>query len=190
MATVPDRAAEPREGRKQRVDRELIELLNELRVALPGIQVLFAFLLILPFSQGWAAVSELERLVYFATFLFTAAATALLIAPSSYHRLRFRAGTPAKERMLLISNRLAVAGLACVAVAIAGTVFLIADVLFGGLAAFVVAVAVGLWFCLFWYVIPLRSGRSVEDRADDTPDAGQVDVSERERRAIRAADEG
>src|SRR5438445_13719808 len=101
------RLEQPQEGEKQRVDRELIELLNELRVALPGVQVLFAFLLIVPFSQGFAKVSSAQRAVFFAAFLCTAIATALLIAPSSYHRIHFRRHD--KERMLITSNRLALA---------------------------------------------------------------------------------
>ena len=98
----------PDEGPKERVDRELIELLNELRVALPGVQVLFAFLLILPFSQRFREVTSAQRGVYFGAFVCTAVATALFIAPSSYHRLQFRQKD--KERMLLSANKMAIAG--------------------------------------------------------------------------------
>ena len=87
------------EDRKERVDRELIELLNELRVVLPGAQVLFAFLLVLPFTTR-VELSALQRDVYFAAFLCTAFGTALLMAPSTNHRLRFREYD--KERMLLV----------------------------------------------------------------------------------------
>ena len=149
--------SEAGEHPKQRVDRELIELLNELRVALPGVQVLFAFLLTLPFSQGWASITELERLVYFGSLMCTAAATALLIAPSAYHRLNFRAPVAHKERMLFISNKLAISGLALVAVAIGGAVFLVADVLFGIPIAVIVAIVTAAWFVLLWYVLPLRT---------------------------------
>ena len=143
------------EDHKERVDRELIELLNELRVALPGVQVLFAFLLILPFQQGFAKISGTGRTVYFATLITTSAATALLIAPTSWHRLRFRAGD--KERMLLVSNRLAIAGTLLLAVSTTLAVYLITDVIFDGWAP-VVAAANALWFAVFWYVLPL-SGR-------------------------------
>ncbi len=105
------------------VDRELIELLNELRVALPGVQVLFAFLLILPFSQGFREVTSAQRAVYFGAFVCTAVATVLFIAPSSYHRLQFRQRD--KERMLLSANKMAIAGTAFLALAILGVVFLI-----------------------------------------------------------------
>ena len=90
------------------LDRELIELLNELRVALPGVQVLFAFLLIVPFSNGWDQVTEVQRYVYFVAFLCAAISSAFLIAPSTYHRLRWREGD--KEHMLVTANRLAIAG--------------------------------------------------------------------------------
>jgi hypothetical protein len=131
------------------LDRELIELLNELRVALPGVQVLFAFLLIVPFSNGWNSVTETQRYVYFVAFLCAATASAFLIAPSVLHRLRWREGD--KEALLVISNRLAIAGAAFLAAGMAATVFLITDVLFGGSwAAFVTALAAGgftwLWF--------------------------------------------
>jgi hypothetical protein len=145
---------------KERVDRELIELLNELRVALPGVQVLFAFLLTVPFSSRFEALTRLQRDVYFACFIGAALTTALMIAPSSYHRLRFRHRD--KERMLFTANRLAVAGLAMLAVTSAGVVFLIADLLFGARTAALIAAAVAGWFVWFWYGLPLR--RIVQDR--------------------------
>ena len=150
------------EDQKARVDRELIELLNELRVALPGVQVLFAFLLTVPFSQRFAKLSDLQRDVYFLAFLTAALGVALLIAPSSYHRLRFRHGD--KERMLFTSNRLAIAGLVFVALSMTGVVFVIADLLFGLLAAMLIAIAVAGWFTWFWYGLPLS--RAMRDPGD------------------------
>jgi hypothetical protein len=155
------------EDPKERVDRELIELLNEIRVALPGVQVLFAFLLILPFQQGFERITELERLVFFGSLLLTAAGSALLIAPSSYHRLRFRSGAREKEQMLFTSNRLVIAGLVLVGLAITGSVFLVADVLFGNVISAIVAVGTLLWFGWFWYGLPLSR------RRDDDEDEGQ-----------------
>ena len=99
------------EDRSERLDRELIELLNELRVALPGVQVLFGFLLAVPFSQGWQRVTDTERLVFFLTFLSTAIATVLLIAPSAQHRILWRARD--KEALLRRANALALAGTRC-----------------------------------------------------------------------------
>jgi hypothetical protein len=152
------------EDEKERVDRELIELLNELRVALPGVQVLFAFMLVVPFSQGFVKVTDGERLVYFAAFMCAALGTALLIAPSSYHRLRFRHHD--KERMLFTSNRMAIAGMAFVAASMAAVVALITDVIFNAIAAAIVAVVVGGWFLWFWYGLPLsRQVRGETDRS-------------------------
>jgi Family of unknown function (DUF6328) len=141
------------EDEKQRVDRELIELLNELRVALPGVQVLFAFLLTVPFSQRFNQLTALQKDVYFAAFITAALGVALLIAPSSYHRLRFRHKD--KERMLFTSNRLAVGGMIFVALSMTGVVFVITDVLFGGTPASIAAAAVAGWFVWFWYGLPL-----------------------------------
>jgi hypothetical protein len=150
---VRDASGKDREDQKERIDRELLELLNELRVALPGVQVLFAFLLILPFNQGFSKIDRVERAVYFGAFIAAALATALLIAPSSYHRLRFREHD--KERMLFTSNRLAISGTVLVALAISGVVFLITDVLFQETAGALVAGAVAAWFGWFWYGLPL-----------------------------------
>src|SRR5918911_5054433 len=105
-----DGREESDESRSERLNRELIELLNELRVALPGVQVLFAFLLTLPFTGEFGRLSEFEQDVYFATFCSTIVATASLMTPTAYHRLRWRRRD--KESMLRTSNRAAVAGLA------------------------------------------------------------------------------
>jgi hypothetical protein len=154
----------PEEDKKERVDRELIELLNELRVALPGVQVLFAFLLTVPFQARFARITSLQKDVYIVSFLCAALATALLIAPSSYHRLRFRHRD--KERLLFTSNGLVIAGMAFVALAMTGVVFVITDIVFGvpvasGITAFVTG-----WFVWFWYGLPVA--RMVEDRRGGT----------------------
>ena len=143
----------PDETRKERVDRELIELLNELRVTLPGIQVLFAFLLTLPFTTGFDKLTQQQRTVYFVTFLTTATASAFLMAPAAYHRLRFRQGD--KEQMLRTSNRFAIAGTALLAVSIGAAVYLVADLMYGTAwaAAFGGAMAAVLAAC--WFVVPL-----------------------------------
>src|SRR5437762_4946686 len=135
------------ESADQRHNRELFELLNELRVALPGVQVLFAFMLAVPFANGFPKLSSLDRDIFFVAFIATALSTVLLIAPSSYHRLRWRQHD--KERMLVVSNRLTIAGLALLAVAITCTVFVITDFLFHhGWAAFFTAL-VALAFLVF-----------------------------------------
>jgi hypothetical protein len=141
------------EQRRERVNRELIELLNELRIALPGVQVLFAFMLVLPFSQEFAKLSTTEKTVFFASFVSTALGTALLIAPSSYHRLRFRHRD--KEQMLFTSNKMAIAGIAFTAVSIVSVIWLITDYVMGAAVAALTLVGVAAWFGWFWYGLPL-----------------------------------
>ncbi len=151
------------ETEKERIDRELIELLNELRVVLPGVQVLFAFLLLLPFQQAFSQVTSLERIFYYAAFAATAAASVLLIAPSTYHRIRFRDGD--KERMLRTSSDLLLVGTALLGLAIATVTFLITDVLFGeaiGAVSATVAAAIVAWF---WFGLPLS--RKATDHSGD-----------------------
>jgi hypothetical protein len=143
------------ETKEERINRELIELLNELRVALPGVQVLFAFLLILPFSQGFPKLGDLDRDIFFVAFITTALSTVLLIAPSSYHRLRWRQHD--KERMLVISNALTIAGLFLLAVAITCTVFVITDFLFQGTWAATFTAIVAASFLVLWYGLPLAA---------------------------------
>ena len=141
------------EADHERLNRELIELLNELRVALPGIQVLFAFLLIVPFSQGWQQVTDVQRDVYFAAVVCTTVATVLLIAPTSLHRIEWREHD--KEWMLGASNRLAIAGTVFLALATVAVVFLITDVLFAGWAVAVMTAATAGLIALLWFAIPL-----------------------------------
>ena|SRR5918996_4891257 len=141
------------ESHSQRVNRELIELLNELRVALPGVQVLFAFLLAVPFAQGFAQANDFERDLFFGTLLATAISSALLIAPSAYHRINFRQRD--KERMLLTSNALAIAGLFFLALAIVGAVALIADFIYGPAVPILCAGVGAILFAALWFVVPL-----------------------------------
>jgi Kef-type K+ transport system membrane component KefB len=148
------------ESDEQRHNRELIELLNELRVALPGVQVLFAFLLAVPFANGFPRLSSLGRDVFFVAFIATALSTVALIAPSSYHRLRWRQQD--KERMLVASNALTIAGLALLAVAITCTVFVITDFLFHRAWAGAFTALVALAFLVLWYGLPLAA--AMQDR--------------------------
>ena len=149
MGDLDDRGAEPGESPKQRHDRELIELLNELRVALPGVQVLFAFLLAVPFAQGWKNVTDFQKDVFFVAFLATAIASALLIAPSAYHRLRWRVED--KGRIVRISNRLTIAGLFFLAVSILSSVLLVTDYIFDKTFAIATTAALGVVFAVLWY---------------------------------------
>lgn len=145
-------------GKNHDLDRELIELLNELRVALPGVQVLFAFLLAVPFANGWDRVTDLQRDVFFVAFVATASASILLIAPSVHHRLLWREGD--KERILRTANRLAIAGTGFLALGMTAAVFLIADILFKGWWAALTTALVGGGFAWFWYGLALSGGFS------------------------------
>jgi hypothetical protein len=142
------------ENEEQRLNRELIELLNELRVILPGVQVLFAFLLTLPFARGFIDMSRLDRHFYLAALLTTLLASVLLTTPGAYHRFLFRRHD--KEGLLELSNRLAIAGLTVLAVAMLLSLFVITDFLFGGVTAIVVVACAASLFGGFWYVLPLR----------------------------------
>jgi hypothetical protein len=135
------------------LDRELIELLNELRVALPGVQVLFAFLLAVPFANGWTRVTDLQRDVFFVAFLAAATSTILLIAPSAHHRLRWREHD--KERILRRANDLAIAGTVFLAIGMTAVVFLIGDILFSAWWAALTTAAIAGAFAWFWYGLPL-----------------------------------
>jgi hypothetical protein len=135
------------------LDRELIELLNELRVTLPGVQVLFGFLLIAPFSQAFAEVNDVQKYAYLAALTFTALGSVLLIAPTPYHRIRFRDYD--KETMLRIANGLAIAGTVCLAIGVSCALFLVTDFLFRSIVAALVTSLVAGTVAIFWYALPL-----------------------------------
>jgi predicted membrane channel-forming protein YqfA (hemolysin III family) len=141
------------EDREERLNRELIEFLNELRVVLPGVQVLFAFLLTVPFTNQFQKVTNEQRQVYFWTFICTTIATALLIAPSVHHRLRWRQRD--KERLLQTANRLSIGGMVFLTLALVGAVYLVTDLLFHPAAAAAVTAGIGIFFSWFWWGLPL-----------------------------------
>jgi hypothetical protein len=156
------------ENEKERLNRKLTELLQELRVALPGIQVLFAFLLTLPFTARFREITETQRDVYFAAFLCAAVASAFLIAPSAYHRMRWRTleteDVEEKRQMLVTSGRLVSVGIVFLGLASSSVVFLITDVLFGGvLAGVLTGVLTGL-FLWVWFLLPIRDRVRWESR--------------------------
>jgi predicted neutral ceramidase superfamily lipid hydrolase len=136
----------------ERLDRELMELVNELRVALTGVQILFAFLLTVPFTQRFAKVTEFQRHLFFATLLSAAVAVLLLIAPTARHRLLFRQHD--KERIVVSSNRYAIAGLVALASAMTGAVMLITDLLFKETMVTWVTAILGSLFVVVWFVGP------------------------------------
>src|SRR4051794_22168740 len=138
----------------ERCDRNLVELLQEVRVAQTGVQILFAFLLTVPFTARFGRLTSFQEILYFLTLLAAGAAALLLIAPTSYHRILFRLGD--KEHLVRAANRLTIVGLAFVAVAIVGVILLISDLLFPGLVA-VLATGTAAGLCVTcWYIVPLR----------------------------------
>jgi Family of unknown function (DUF6328) len=140
----------------ERVDRNFNELLGELRIALPGVQVLFAFLLTVPFAQRFSQLTGFQRGLYFAVLLLTALASALLIAPTAYHRIQFRQGR--KREILTFANRAALLGLGALALAMTGAILLITDLLFGVAAAVPIGTATALLFGSLWYLLPMAHG--------------------------------
>jgi hypothetical protein len=141
------------ESADERQNRQLTELLNELRVALPGVQMLFGFLLAVPFSQRFSAISTNQRLLYYIAFISAAAASVCFIAPTSFHRIVWQRGK--KAVLLRVSNALAIAGTVCLAAAITTVVLFITSYLYGSSQA---AIAGGLILAALvslWYLLPL-----------------------------------
>ena len=141
------------ESPDERADRNMSELLQELRVALPGVQVLFAFLLAVPFQQRFAEVTAFQEKTYFVVLLLSAAATAFLIAPSAYHRLNFAQGD--KPHIVRVASRLSVVGLTLLALAMSGAVLLVTDVLFESSTVAITTAAVVAMFAVLWFALPL-----------------------------------
>jgi hypothetical protein len=153
---------------KERLNRKLIELLNELRIALPGVQVLFAFLLVVPFNSGFAETDDLIRAVYAFSLGCAALASALLIGPAAYHRHRFRRleeeTATEKEEMLVTQDHLASGGIFFLLLAMVGSIFMVLDVLFDTMTAALGAGGFVLVCVWFWYALPvsrrIRDSRS------------------------------
>src|SRR3954453_12133383 len=143
----------------QRLDRNFIELVSELRVMQTGVQVLFAFLLTVPFTSRFTQINAFERVIYVATLLLAAVASALLMAPAACHRVLFRRRD--KRYLVWLANRLAMAGLAFVGAAMIGVVLLVTSVILDPAVAVVLSAGTGGVFLLFWLVLPVRRRRSL-----------------------------
>src|SRR4051812_48870075 len=147
----------------ERADRNLVELLQEVRVVQTGVQVLFAFLLTAPLATRFPQLSHFQRLTYFGTLLSAGAAAILLIAPTAWHRILFRLGD--KAHLVLVANRFTLAGLACVGLAMVGALLLVTDLLFAGIAVVFVTTALAALGCLScWCMAPLSRRRRIEAR--------------------------
>ena len=153
MAEQSDATPRRDETEHERIDRNLEELLQELRVALPGVQVLFAFLLVVPFNQRFNSVSDFDRILYGVTLVCAALASTLLISPTVHHRLLFRRRD--KEHLVKVANRQAIAGLTLLALAMTGAIVLVTDFLYKPATTAVASGIVALGFIVFWYVLPL-----------------------------------
>jgi hypothetical protein len=141
------------ETKDERINRELIELLNELRVVLPGVQVLFAFLLAVPFTQRFGQVTDLQKDAFMVTLLCTLVGTVLFTAPTAFHRIRFRDRD--KEALLKWANAFTIAGLVFLAAALTAAVFVITDFLFKGPMTVIVTTFSALMFVVIWFLLPL-----------------------------------
>lgn len=136
----------------QRLDRNFAEILQELRVAQTGVQILFAFLLTLAFTERFTQISAFQTNLYFVTLLLTAAATGLLIAPVGYHRMTFR--QKMRPQLVTVANRLALGGLGVLMLAVTSSILFIADVVLARGPALVIAGVAALWFLVFWFGLP------------------------------------
>jgi Family of unknown function (DUF6328) len=147
---------------QQKQDRQMIELLNELRVALPGVQILFGFLLTVPFAQGFRRINGFEKALFYATLLSTATSTVCLIAPSATHRLRFHQGD--RKYVIETAHKYTIAGLVFLAIAIILALVMITDVLYNGAAIFAFPAVVAALLVGVWFVRPLRRGGPKAER--------------------------
>jgi hypothetical protein len=161
-----------RETEKQRWQRNFADLLQELRVAQTGVQILFAFLLTLPFSSGFPETTAFQRDVYVVALLAAAGATALIISPVAFHRALFRQGR--KPELVRFAHRMATGGLAFMLIAMVSSVLLITDFILARPVAFVLSGVTALWFLTFWAGLPyLRRNWAEDDDEDDTIPANE-----------------
>jgi hypothetical protein len=137
----------------ERLDRNLQELLSELRVVVTGVQVLFAFLLVVPFNVGFIHIGPFQRAVYFVTLVLVALASVCMLAPAAHHRILFR--NDDKEHIVFVSNRLMIAGLGFLALAMCGSLLLVATKLFGVTTGVITVLLASVPFTVIWFVMPL-----------------------------------
>jgi hypothetical protein len=163
MSHLAPPLSERNETELERSDRHLAELMQEVRVAQTGVQVLFGFLLMVPFTAHFGVLSQAEKLLYFATLAAAGAAAMLLVAPGSHHRILFRCND--KEHIVRMANRYAIAGLACVALAMVGALLLVAVVVFGSVAAGAIGAVASVATLWCWYLQPLRRRSALRRRA-------------------------
>jgi O-antigen/teichoic acid export membrane protein len=164
------------ETEKQRWDRNFSDLLQELRVAQTGVQILFAFLLTLPFSNGFPKTTALQKDVYVIALISAAAAAAMIISPVAFHRALFRQGR--KPELVRYGHRMATGGLAFTLIAMISSVLLITDYLLNFWVAVVLAAVTALWFLTFWAFIPWFRHNWIDEDAEEEDEAADLNVAD------------
>jgi MFS family permease len=159
--------SDPEESEQRMLARNLAELLQELRVAQAGVQILFGFLLSIAFTDRYANADGYVRATHLITVLFATGAVALLTAPAAWHRILFRHGR--RERIINVANRMAIAGMVCLGMAMTGTVLLISEVVLGGWISIVIAACTAIGFGALWFAWPVRERANgpAPERAED-----------------------
>ncbi|GAB7044874.1 MULTISPECIES: DUF6328 family protein [Catenuloplanes] len=157
--------AHTKETEKQRWDRNFQDLLQELRVAQTGVQILFAFLLTLPFAAGFGQTTQLQKDVYLIALVSAAFATAMIISPVAFHRALFRQGR--KPELVRYAHKMATGGLAFMLISMVSSVFVITDFLLNLTWAIVLTAVTGLWFATFWALLPFARRNWADDDDED-----------------------
>ncbi|MFI7427529.1 DUF6328 family protein [Micromonospora sp. NPDC049836] len=165
-----------KETEKQRWQRNFADLLQELRVAQTGVQILFAFLLTLPFSNGFTRTTPFQKDVYVVALLAAAGATAMIISPVAFHRALFRQGR--KPELVRFAHLMASGGLGLMLVSMVSAVLLITDFVLSRPIAFLLSGITGAWFLAFWVILPFARRNWGEDDIDDEEDDPQVLVGD------------
>jgi hypothetical protein len=161
-----------KETEKERWERNFADLLQELRVAQTGVQILFAFLLTLPFSAQFPKANEFQRDLYVVALLAAAAATALIISPVAFHRALFRQGR--KPELVVYAHRMATGGLYFMLIAMVSAVYLITDFLLDQTIALILSGLTALWFLTFWIILPAaRRNWLIEEESDEEHEGGR-----------------
>ncbi|MBC8994438.1 MULTISPECIES: DUF6328 family protein [Micromonospora] len=161
-----------KESEKQRWQRNFADLLQELRVAQTGVQILFAFLLTLPFSAGFDRTTEFQRDIYILALLTAAASAAMIISPVAFHRALFRQGR--KPELVRFAHRMATGGLFFMLIAMVSSVLLVSDFVLDRPIAFLLSALTGLWFLIFWAILPFSRRNWGDDDIDDEDDDPQT----------------
>jgi predicted membrane channel-forming protein YqfA (hemolysin III family) len=162
QATHSARRAERDETEPERSDRNLVELLQEVRVVQTGVQILFGFLLTVAFQPKFKTLSSFQRADYFGTLVSAATTLIMLTAPTSWHRILFRQGD--KAHLVKVANRFTMVGLATMGLTTIGVVMLLSDVVFSPVATVIVTAAAVVACATTWYVLPLARRRSLSVR--------------------------